>query len=66
MAMQKDEQGIWSVTTPPLAPDYYGYSFVADGIRLIESPESATDTESTEYGKRRACPRALVTALGTE
>lgn len=23
--------GIWSVTTPPLDPDWYGYSFVVDG-----------------------------------
>jgi enterochelin esterase family protein len=35
-AMQKDDQGVWSITTPPLAPDYYGYSFVADGVRLID------------------------------
>ncbi len=34
--MQKDDQGVWSVTTSPLAPDYYGYSFVADGVRLID------------------------------
>jgi len=37
--MQKDEQGVWSVTTAPLSPDYYGYSFVADGVRLID-PEN--------------------------
>jgi enterochelin esterase family protein len=35
-AMQQDDQGVWSVTTSPLAPDYYGYSFVADGVRLID------------------------------
>jgi len=34
--MRKDEQGVWSVTTLPLAPDYYGYSFVADGVPLID------------------------------
>ena len=34
--MQKDDQGVWSVTTASLAPDYYGYSFVADGVRLID------------------------------
>jgi enterochelin esterase family protein len=39
VAMQKDEQGVWSVTTAPLAPDYYGYSFLADGTRLID-PEN--------------------------
>jgi enterochelin esterase-like enzyme len=37
--MQKDDQGIWTVTTEPLAPDYYGYSFAADGVRLID-PEN--------------------------
>jgi enterochelin esterase family protein len=35
-AMQKDDQGLWSVTTTPLAPDYYGYSFVADGVCLVD------------------------------
>jgi enterochelin esterase-like enzyme len=35
-AMQKDDQGVWSITTAPLAPDYYGYSFVADGVRLLD------------------------------
>ncbi|MBZ5727762.1 MAG: esterase [Acidobacteriia bacterium] len=34
--MQKDEHGIWSVTTGPLEPDLYGYSFVADGVALID------------------------------
>ena len=36
LAMQRDEQGIWSVTTEPLAPDFYGYAFVADGVHLID------------------------------
>jgi enterochelin esterase family protein len=36
MPMEKDDQGVWSVTTTPLAPDYYGYSFVADGIDLTD------------------------------
>jgi enterochelin esterase family protein len=35
--MQKDEQGVWSVTTAPLAPDYYEYSIFADGVRLIDA-----------------------------
>jgi len=34
--MQRDEQGVWSVTTDPLEPDYYGYVFVADGVSLID------------------------------
>jgi hypothetical protein len=34
--MQKDDKGVWSVTTAPLAPDYYGYSFVVDGVRALD------------------------------
>jgi enterochelin esterase-like enzyme len=36
LAMQKDDQGVWSVTTDPLEPDYYGYTFVADGVGLFD------------------------------
>ena len=36
VSMQKDDQGLWSVTTDPLEPDLYSYSFVADGVALID------------------------------
>jgi enterochelin esterase-like enzyme len=36
LPMQKDDQGVWSVTTEPLAPDYYGYSFNADGLTMSD------------------------------
>src|SRR6266481_4854490 len=34
--MEKDDQGVWSVTTDPLAPDYYSYSIVADGVGMFD------------------------------
>jgi enterochelin esterase family protein len=34
--MVRDDRGIWSVTTGPLEPDLYAYSFVVDGIRAID------------------------------
>ena len=37
VAMQKDDKGVWSVTTAPLAPDYYGYSFIVDGVRTLDA-----------------------------
>jgi enterochelin esterase-like enzyme len=36
LPMQRDEKGVWSVTTDPLEPDFYGYSFLADGVSLID------------------------------
>jgi enterochelin esterase-like enzyme len=38
--MQKDEHGVWSVTTDALEPDFYGYSFIADGVGLIDPSNS--------------------------
>jgi len=34
--MEKNEAGVWTVTTAPLAPDLYGYSFEADGVHLLD------------------------------
>jgi enterochelin esterase family protein len=36
LEMQKDDDGVWSITTGPLEPDYYGYAFLADGVNLID------------------------------
>ena len=37
--MQKGENGLWTVTTEPLEPDLYGYSFVVDGTAILD-PEN--------------------------
>jgi enterochelin esterase-like enzyme len=34
LPMQKDEQGLWSVTSDPLAPEVYTYSLVIDGAPM--------------------------------
>lgn len=34
--MQRDEDGIWTITTSALEPDLYGYSFIADGVALLD------------------------------
>jgi enterochelin esterase family protein len=34
VAMQKDDKGLWSGASEPLAPAIYNYSFVVDGVRL--------------------------------
>ena len=32
--MAKDQNGVWSVTTDPFVPDFYGYSILRDGLFL--------------------------------
>src|SRR5437899_2875577 len=41
LAMQKDAEGIWSATSEPLAPDYYGYAFLVDGVTMFDPSNSA-------------------------
>jgi enterochelin esterase-like enzyme len=41
LPMQKDDQGVWSVTTESLAPDYYGYTIIADGVSLFDPSNHA-------------------------
>jgi enterochelin esterase family protein len=36
IAMQKGADGVWTLTTPALEPDMYGYSFVVDGVTLMD------------------------------
>jgi enterochelin esterase-like enzyme len=38
--MQKDDFGVWSITTAPLQPDYYGYIFLDADIPLIDPSNS--------------------------
>ena len=35
-AMDRDPQGVWSVTTDALAPEIYGYSFTVDGLHRLD------------------------------
>lgn len=41
LVMQKDQEGVWTVTTTPLKPDLYGYSFNVDGVRLLDPSNHA-------------------------
>lgn len=40
--MQKDSQGVWSVTVGPLEPDLYGYSFIVDGVTMFDPSNRVT------------------------
>jgi enterochelin esterase family protein len=34
--LEKDEQGVWSITVGPLVPDFYTYDFSVDGVHTID------------------------------
>ena len=34
--LQKDAQGIWSVTLGPYPPQNYEYDFIVDGVQMLE------------------------------
>lgn len=40
LPMTKDENGMWSVTTPPATPDLYPYNFVVDGNITVNDPNN--------------------------
>jgi len=47
IAMEKNEQGVWTATTDTLKPDIYTYSFSADGVTLNDP---ANPLFKTSYG----------------
>jgi enterochelin esterase family protein len=51
LAMQKDEQGVWSATSDVLAPNYYTYSFVVDGTTINDSANRRVETS---FGSSRS------------
>lgn len=36
LELQQETGGVWSVTTEPKRPDYYGYTFSVDGQRVLD------------------------------
>jgi enterochelin esterase-like enzyme len=37
----KDDQGVWSASVGPLAPDFYSYFYLVDGVKTVD-PKNAT------------------------
>ena len=42
IALKRDAQGVWSVTTTPLKPDLYSYSFLVDGVTVADPSNRRT------------------------
>jgi enterochelin esterase-like enzyme len=44
LPLVKDDKGLWSVTTTPIAPDTYRFNFRVDGVRVVD-PQAITYSE---------------------
>jgi enterochelin esterase-like enzyme len=49
LPMQKDEQGVWSVTSSVLAPSYYTYSLAVDGTTINDPNNRQVQTSFTGF-----------------
>ena len=45
--LTRDPTGVWSVTTPPLPPDYYSYLFVVDGTTIADPANTLSKSIAT-------------------
>jgi enterochelin esterase-like enzyme len=45
--LEKNDDGVWSVTVGPLAPEIYHYNFTIDGVRTIDPGNPEVKTGST-------------------
>ena len=42
LSMTKGEKGEWTVNTPPIEPNLYGYRFIVDGVSMLDPMNAAT------------------------
>jgi enterochelin esterase family protein len=54
--MTKDDRGVWSFTTPKLAPSYYQYWFVVDGLSTPDPQNTFVRPASGVYKSLVALP----------
>jgi len=50
LAMTKNADGVWSVTTEPLDADFYGYAFLVDGARVTDAVNGSLKTNLQNPG----------------
>jgi enterochelin esterase-like enzyme len=66
LPMQKDEQGLWSVTSDPMAPDIYTYSLIVDGTSINDPSNRQAQTSFGSFQSLFIVPgpAAWLPALG--
>ena len=49
LPMQKDAEGVWSLTTDQMTPDVYAYSLVVDGASITDPSNRQAETSFTGF-----------------
>jgi enterochelin esterase-like enzyme len=47
LPMTKDEKGVWSITVGPLTPEFWGYSFIVNGVQVLDPRNGNTKRDGT-------------------
>ncbi len=47
--MTKDDDGVWSVTVGPMAPQLWGYWFIVDGVKALDPNNGETQRDGNRY-----------------
>ncbi len=58
-AMTKGEDGVWTLTTAPLSPDLYGYSFVVDGVGFVDPANGKIKTNALSVNSAVLVPGGM-------
>jgi enterochelin esterase-like enzyme len=65
IAMIKDASGIWTVTTGPLAPELWTYTFSVDGVSMLDPGNYNIVRDGTRYMNSLLVPGPAVAFLQT-
>jgi enterochelin esterase family protein len=49
LPMTKDENGVWSTTIGPLAPQLWGYWYLVDGVKALDPGNGETQRDGARY-----------------
>jgi enterochelin esterase-like enzyme len=66
IAMTKDASGIWTVTTRPLPPELWTYTFSVDGVSMLDPGNYHIVRDGTRYMNALLVPGPAVAFLRTD